>query len=291
MKGKLVFIIAIYKRHHLTKQVLAYYKNLKKKYGFEIVVAGSEGDVSRKIANGCHYIETPNFPIAEKNNAMMLEAKKFNPDAVVLLGSDDFICENIINHYYKLIEKRENKVFGFTDLYFYGLHEGLLTHFDVGNKSYGAGRYFPRAVLDAMDWKGWIKPINKGLDGENMRRVLTTGGEYYSIPLADIDGFLVDVKSGFNISSKDIIFVGKQVDLKIMEEKKIRVRKPRVKKADEPKEAKAVGEPLPTDMKDTDTIRVYGTGKSQHIPKDRKLDVSGLQAKLLIKKGAVVYKK
>lgn len=284
----LVFIIAIYKRPHLTKQVLAYYKRLSKKYGFKIVVAGSEGEVSRKIASGCHYVETENFPISSKNNAMMLAAKYYNPDAVVLLGSDDFICENVIQHYYKLIEQKEQKVFGFKDLYFLDLQADFLSHFNVGDKSYGAGRYFPRSVLDAMNWKGWDKEANKGLDGINMRRVLQVGCEYYSIPLSDIDGFLLDVKSGFNISSKNIIFAGKQVDLKIMDDKKIKVTKPRVAKLKEVKEPLIA---LPADLGDNDTIRVFGTGKSQHIPKDRKLDVSGLQAKLLIKKGAVVYKK
>ena len=295
-KKSLVFIIAIYKREELTKQVLAYYKRLRKKYGFEIVVAGSEGERSRKVATGCHYIEVPNYPISEKNNAMMLEAKKFDPDAVVILGSDDFICENVIKHYYKLIEKGENKVFGFTDLYFYGLQEDILSHYNVGQKSYGAGRYFPRAVLDAMNWRGWERELNKGLDGENMQKVLLSGCEYYSIPLKEIDGFLVDVKSGFNISRKEIIFVGKQVNVEMMEEKGIKVRKPRgtKKKVEETtEEVKAVdyqAKPIPEGLKENDSITVYGTGQNKHIPKDRREKVDVAMARKLIKIGAVVYK-
>lgn len=284
----LVFIIAIYKRPHLTKQVLAYYKRLSKKYGFKIVVAGSEGDASKVIAKGCHYIEVDNFPISDKNNAMMMEARKFNPDAVVLLGSDDYICENVIKHYYKLIEQKETKVFGFKDLYFLDLKNDFLSHFSVGDKSYGAGRFFPRNTLDAMNWKGWHVQADRGLDGINMKRALICGCEYYSIPLSDIDGFLLDVKSGFNISSKNIILAGTQVDLKIMEEKKIRVTKPRGTKKDTVKKVEAT--PLP-DIGQDEMLLVHGTGKSTHIPKDRKLNVSKLQAELLIKKGAVVYKK
>lgn len=284
----LVFIIAIYKRPHLTKQVLAHYKRLSKKYGFKIIVAGSEGEESRKVAQGCHYIEAPNFPISEKNNAMMLEAKKFNPDAVVLLGSDDFICENIIKHYYKLIEEKEDKVFGFKDLYFLDLQNDFLSHFDVGDKSYGAGRFFPRNTLEAMGWKGWHVQADKGLDGINMKRALICGCEYYSIHLSDIDGFLLDVKSGFNISSKNIILAGTQVDLKIMEKKNIKVTKPRSTKKTSVKKVEST--PLPDIGKD-EMLIVHGTGASPHIPKDRKLNVSKLQAELLIKKGAVVYKK
>jgi len=287
----LVFIIAIYKRPELTKIVLDYYYKLSKKYGFKVVIAGSEGENSRLIAKNFHYIEVENFPVSHKNNTMMREAKKFNPDAVVLLGSDDFICEEIIKHYYKLIELKETRVFGFKDLYFYGAFEQHLSHFKVVNKNFGAGRYFPRIVLDKINFLGWYGKHNKGLDGVNMAVLQKNNIENYSISLSEINGFLVDVKTDFNLSNKNIIFVGEKINTKIMEEKgmpkkKIDAIKPKQK-------TKPIKEDLHVesfDFKDGATYEVEGTGNSKFLKQGCKYTIEGLQAKLLAKKGAIIYK-
>jgi len=288
----LVFIIAIYKRHALTKVVLDYYRELQKKYPFKIVIAGSEGKKSQDLANGFEYIETPNFPISNKNNAMMLKAKELNPDAVVLLGSDDFICENVIKYYYKLIKQNENSVVGFYDLYFYSTAHEILSHFDCGNKSYGAGRYFPKYVLEKINYKGWYGSFDRGLDGNNMKLIQSNQIESKVIKLSDIDGLLVDIKHDFNISNKNIIFVGKQVNKNIMARKKIPTEKidalpiEKVKKVDEP--IKTIDESLNLDPRKLYTF--VSNGKSRFI-KEGECEFNGYECEIFIKKGYGSLKK
>ena len=77
----------------------------------------------------------------------MQRAKGHNPDAVVLMGSDDLIDENVLKFYYELIKQREQNVVGFYDLYFYSTEHSILSHYNCGGKSYGAGRYFPKSAL------------------------------------------------------------------------------------------------------------------------------------------------
>jgi hypothetical protein len=212
---KLVFIIAIYQRHDLTKIVLDYYRKLSKKYGFTVVVAGSEGQISKDLAKGLVYIETENNPLTAKNNAMMLKAKEFNPDAVVLLGSDDLICENVIRWYYSL---DTNKVMGFSDIYFYSTQHKITSYLHL-DKHFGAGRYYPKSVLDKCKWKAWNGKINKGCDNNSEKYLRGLGVEFERIQLDKINGFLIDIKHDYNISSKNIIFVGNQINNEIMAKK------------------------------------------------------------------------
>lgn len=270
----LVFIIAIYKRPELTNIVLNYYKCLQKKYPFKIVVAGSEG----KPVKGVDYIEVPNFPLSNKNNLMMQRAKVHNPDAVVLLGSDDFICENVIKYYYDLIKRKETAVIGFYDLYFYSTEHDVLSHYDCGGKSYGAGRWFPKSALNKINWTGWYGEYDRGLDGINMKVLEAKGIEHKTIQLIDIDGFLVDIKHNFNISDKNITFVGTQVNKSIMARKKLPV-----------KEIEALAEVFkPVFVEGTfdhkKTYKFESNGKCKYLPAGE-YTVTGFEAEHFIKKG------
>lgn len=270
----LVFIIAVYKRPQVTKIVLRHYFNLQKKYPFKIVVAGSEGVPIK----GVDYIEVPNFPISQKNNAMMQRAKVHNPDAVVLMGSDDLIDENVLKFYYELIKKREQNVVGFYDLYFYSTEHSILSHYNCGGKSYGAGRYFPKAALKKINWTGWTGEENAGLDGNNMKVMVANGIGHRVVKLADIDGFLVDIKHNFNISNKNIIFVGQQVNKTIMARKKMPVKA--IAKLEE--EFKA-----PKNVSNLDPMKTYifeSNGKSKYL-RVGEYKLNGLEADIFIKKG------
>jgi hypothetical protein len=290
----LVFIMGVYKRHELTEIVLDYYRELQKKYPFKIVIAGSEGESSRALCHGFDYIEVENFPISNKNNAMMLKAKEFNPDAVVLLGSDNMICENTLKFYYKLVKQKEANVVGFYDVYFYSTEHEMLVHFDSGMKSYGAGRYYPRTVLDKLNFKGWTGSYDRGLDGNNMRNMIAHGITSRVVKLIDSDLFLVDVKHNFSISNKNIIFMGKQVNNKIMARKKIPVEKldalpikKNIMKLDESdksifESAKNVDEPLKLEANKIYTF--VSNGKSRFLVAGL-YQLSGYECEIFIKKG------
>jgi hypothetical protein len=106
---RLALVIAIYNRHDLESLVIERYKEQSKKYGFEIIIAGSEGEASQKIAKGCHYIEIKNYPVSVKHNALINKAKELDVDGVVLSGSDNIVNDNYWKFIYGLSNK-ENEI-------------------------------------------------------------------------------------------------------------------------------------------------------------------------------------
>lgn len=281
----LVFIIAIYKRHELTKIVLDHYRELQKKYGFVIVIAGSEGNKSKQLAKGFDYIEVENSPLTFKNNAMMLRAKKHDPDAVVLMGSDDIINENVVEYYYKLIEQKEQRVCGFSDLYFYDYMSGIASHYESA-KAFGAGRFFPRNVLNKIRFKGWGQEKDKGCDGENQDVLNNHGvGEIHNISLSDINGILIDIKGGLSISDRNITLVGKQVNPNTMARvsKKVSANVNKLAETETKKAEKALEKA--NDLIPEKTYTFISNGKNREMPHGKEYKVSGDVASILVKKG------
>ncbi len=212
---KLAIIISIWQRHDLTKIVFDYYRELTKGYDIEIIIAGSEGEESAALAEGFNYIEVPNYPLSEKNNALLEKAKGLNVDGVILLGSDDFIDRNILDFYYTLENKKN--VVGFRDIYFYSTHTGKLAYFSYKeHRTIGAGRFYSKYVLDKMDWKIWKGVIQRGLDKNSQENLLTRGITEEIFSLKDVNGFMVDIKHHDNITNHDILDSCKEVSKKIM---------------------------------------------------------------------------
>ena len=270
---KLVLVIAIYKRHDLTKIVLDYYRALCKKHkNIEIVIAGSEGEISRDLAQGFHYIETANSPLTYKNNAMLEKAKELNPDAVVLLGSDDLICTNVIKWYFDLIKQGTDKVWGFKDIYFYSTEHKTLGYLPL-DKHFGAGRFFPKSVLEKCEYKGWGKKLDRGCDYENETYLKRLGVEFESINIENINGFLIDIKHDYNISSKNIIFACTPINPNIMAKK---IGKPTADKIENlvftPKAVQG------------NTVKIKCNDVNESL-KGRVMVVSKIKADLLISKG------
>ena len=76
--------------------------------------------------NGFIYTEQDNMPLNRKFNAASRLAKKTNPEAVYLMGSDDWITSEAIINSLKMIDKGHSAV-GLLDLYFFDLPSLFLT--------------------------------------------------------------------------------------------------------------------------------------------------------------------
>jgi hypothetical protein len=173
-KPKICILITLYFRYNLTEIVLNYYNSLKNNLkdicDIELIACGSNDEKSMRIANenGFNYINYTNNPLTQKHNALYLEAKKYNPDFTILVGSDDFICENVIYNYLDY-NKLGIDYCGILDFkcidksgYWYW---GGYTNGRIG-EPVGGGRYFSKRLLNALNWKPWgnIK-ADKSLDG------------------------------------------------------------------------------------------------------------------------------
>src|SRR3990167_3746954 len=99
--NRLAVIVPIYQRHELTNLALKNLWHQWSKYGIDVFVVGSEGQVSKDLAEnyGFNYLEFENNPLSEKLNAVLKETQEGSYDGVIVLGSDNFISDSIIEFY------------------------------------------------------------------------------------------------------------------------------------------------------------------------------------------------
>jgi hypothetical protein len=159
---KNTLIICVYKRHDLERIVIENFKRQSIIFGFDIIVVGSEGILSKQLAEGCHYVECENFPVSNKHNKALEKAKELNAKGVILMGSDDFVSDS----YFEFIEQfneQTSELIGLKDLYFYSTKTKRLGYWKgYTSTTVGAGRYFSRAILEQMEWQLWSDKKNTG---------------------------------------------------------------------------------------------------------------------------------
>ena len=210
----LAVIIPIYKRHDLTRLCFEHLKIQQDKFGFDVFIAGSEGSVSRLLAEGFgfNYIEVENNPLGAKFNSLL--SLCVDHDGVVVLGSDDFLPDRAWKLYYTL-DMSKKKIYGFAGCYFYSTKRKTLNLFQYKGsiKTIGAGRLYNKATLDAVHWKLWTDTQPRGLDTDAMTRCLASGCSETILDQVT----LIDVKHSHNITSHAIAMIGSYVDSSIIE--------------------------------------------------------------------------
>jgi hypothetical protein len=275
---KLALILTIYKRHDLEKLVIERFKEQSKKYGFEIIIAGSEGEISQSLASGCNYVEIKNNPLGAKHNATLKVAKHLEVDGVVLMGSDDFVNDEFWDFIYKQ-SPNEKCLVGFKDLYFYSTVTGEFGYYDgwgSNSQSIGAGRFFSKYILDLMDWKLWTDEKNKALDTDSGKRLQEKGVGNKNYKMSSVKAFILDVKHTHSLTSSSILKGCKKQNKNIMAKRLT-------------KEVAESIENLNTEIKKEvnkdGLVLITGTGKYIDMPKDEKYEVTEEMAEILIKKG------
>ena len=202
----MVILTALWKRPALTEIFLSYYSNMKERLEGQIdlvlVAVGSEGLATERISknNGWKYIEAPNNPVSQKWNAGIKSLKDINADAVIILGSDDFISDNLLLEYKKRLN--ENYVLiGVKDMYVFdvatkrfGRWRGYRPNIyeDRTGETIGMARCISRKVMEMVNYDIWLNiGADSGLDGIMSSRFKSLGLEYCSesnTPLCEIEG-------------------------------------------------------------------------------------------------------
>ena len=118
--NKIAVIIPFYKRHEITSLFFEDIKQKAEKYNLDVYTAGSEVEASKQLAEsfGFKYIETPNNPVSTKLNILIQETKKGDYNGVLLLGSNNFITDELLTKYSN-IDLKKAVMYGVKDLYFY----------------------------------------------------------------------------------------------------------------------------------------------------------------------------
>lgn len=204
-KVKLLVAMPIYGRHELTKIILDHYAAIKKRFkGVELLAVGSEGKASESLVKGAgwNYVEHPNLPVSVKMNALARAARKYSPQRIVFVGSDDLISQEVFEYYLSLPSSLPYMI-GFKGIYFYGVKEkcflyakGYVGKF-YSDKTIGAGRMYSKKVLNKLKWTPWGEyRADRGLDTAASKTLIKMGTEERQITYKDTGGMMVDVKTG-----------------------------------------------------------------------------------------------
>lgn len=199
---KLAVLTAIWKRPALTELMLRETGPL-----FDLCLAvGSEGAKSRDCAEsaGFEYIEAPNKPLSDKWSTGM-QALRGRADAVLSLGSDDFVSPEVV-----LAAREAMKTapfFGFLDLYLVGY--GPKAYYTSGYKgrrageSVGVARTLSAELLDKISWAPWPRGLSRGLDYGMMQRVHSVLPLFHKpklVRMAEVGGRIFDAKTQENVN-------------------------------------------------------------------------------------------
>jgi hypothetical protein len=199
-------------RREVFEFFLARMNHLKEEFGIEMLVVGSEGELSRSMTEnaGFLYLEHENNPVSAKWNAGLKALRKHDPSHVMVLGSDDFISDNLLKCFIEEIDYGFDGVIGIMDSYFISLSERAA---DFNNCIYwygypslnilGSARCVSRRVLDAVDWELWPKNKDSELDRLSRLKMFKCGvsGPTLGFSVREEGWLHIDIKTRGNISS------------------------------------------------------------------------------------------
>lgn len=212
---RLVLLTCVWRRPALTGMVLGAYRRIQEilapALDLHLLAVGSEGEASRWLSeeNGFDYLEHPNNPLSYKWNAGVIATRSYDPDGVVIVGSDDLISANAFP---LMAEKLAGGVdfFGISDLYFFDVTTRRLGHWagygdvypDRQGEPIGCGRSFSRNLLERTGWNLW--PSDGGheikLDNVSLRFLGSHGFRPHSATMEELGIRAVDVKVGPNLT-------------------------------------------------------------------------------------------
>ncbi|NNC87097.1 MAG: hypothetical protein HKN82_01415 [Akkermansiaceae bacterium] len=216
----IVVLTCVYQRRELTEFVLQTYQRMAQRLAGEVklqlLAVGSEGTASRELCErfGFHYLEYANSPLTWKWNEGVRAARQFDPDALLITGSDDILSESLLLAYKEKLNSGHD-FFGLTDFYFLNLATlqlGYWPGYQVSaphrsGEPVGCGRCYSRRLLEQTDWNIWPKKPhrNRRIDSLSLEFLATRGLRPVLWTLADLGAAAVDIKSATNINAFDQI--------------------------------------------------------------------------------------
>ncbi|MGI0501005.1 hypothetical protein, partial [Limnospira platensis] len=127
--NKIVIYTCVWQRPELTQVVLSHYSYLKQelsgKIQLELLAVGSQGKNSQQLCESCgfDYVDYPNLPLSAKWEYGLNCCAHYDPDAVIIVGSDDIISQSLIEFYDQKLQ--EGLIFmGIKDGYFFDAMSG-----------------------------------------------------------------------------------------------------------------------------------------------------------------------
>lgn len=212
---KIRILTALWQRPGITRICFEGIKRLQQHPDFEIqaTATASENGLFAPLCEeyGIEYVHCNNKPLGLKWHTGLQACMKHDFDFLMLLGSDDLISSSLLDIYKPLC--KEYFVFGVEDLYLYSVERKKTVYYPGYEKikmSIGAGRMIHREVIEACKGKLWPFRINRGLDGNSLRRIRAKGYDEHVINVKG-KAAIVDIKSRVNLNEFGS-FYGEPVD-------------------------------------------------------------------------------
>lgn len=170
--------IPIWKRYNITKYILDNYRNLMTEFNIIPIIVGSEGELSKNLAEGLEYVEAPNNPLSDKWNKAFIRAKELDVDACVIAGSDTILTKYLFEEHFEAL-KQNVDYFGILDAYY--LFQDCLKYWEGYNNErlgepVGSGRMFSKKLLNKLNWQPYRTGLNKSLDGDITKKIKAISG-------------------------------------------------------------------------------------------------------------------
>jgi len=210
-RAHIAIATCVWRRPHLTRAMLEYYKRAAEaldSHGVVLTgaVAGSEDDDLRSpcLDAGFLYTSSPNRPLAKKWNAAVALLREQRPDAVLVIGSDDWLSHGMLSGYARLLRDGHDHV-SLCDLYLLDAETRRCSRF---RGLTGVGCMLRRDVVERLQWQLWPEQLNRSLDN-GMKRRLSAMQPGVSKPwigeMAEVgqDATAIDVKTSTNLWNFD----------------------------------------------------------------------------------------
>jgi hypothetical protein len=151
------------------------------------------------VQHGAEIVVIRNEPLGQKWNAAVEQACAFGADYVLILGSDDFLSDPLIDRYADLIEEKWLYA-GLAGLYFYEPSTKRLAYHATKQSAHGnplgAGRLIHRSLLERQGYRPWLDASTKRLDTDMRLRCDLPAAKLLTV---NTDQPAVDVKTDTNL--------------------------------------------------------------------------------------------
>ena len=206
---KIVLITCVWQRPIITAAFWRFVLHLRDwwtPHELHVIAAGSDEPDQETMARqaDAEYLNVPNRPLGRKFNATLQAARRHQPDAVLIMGSDDVFCETTAGAYLPFLT--EAPYVGLKDMYFYhtvdgrfGYWGGYITQRRRGEPA-GGGRILPAAHLEHLDWQLWANGKDRGMDHSAFQRLRDVGIDFPPlISCRALEGCAVSLKGPVNL--------------------------------------------------------------------------------------------
>jgi len=191
---KILQVTAMHGRHQTVKYCLEQMPFMTK-----LFAVSSDDDIEfidQQIGKVQFYIVTDNRPLSSKWQALISSLKQFEYDAVIIMGSDDYIDKKTYEYIVDCLDRGHDFI-GFTDCYF--MDNGLKYYWPGYQNSrfmepIGAGRVLSRSLIEKIDHYLFRDFLNKGLDRSAWNVITKNYINPHITKLIDNDLMLCDVK-------------------------------------------------------------------------------------------------